>query len=212
MSGVDLASWFESHASSVSVNLARYFAGHKGDQFTGRHFEHYAAMGHPDRFVPSDLLAIETLSVSVPTEVAAQLLIENNRFFSELLADIPANIDIWDVPRSILDEESPASELYRRLRTLDDVAAVKAGKLLAAKRPRLIPIYDDFVSSELKPPPGRFWLSMHEQLSDPAVRATIDTVCSSAPEHVSFLRRIDVAIWMHVWVRRNEPNPPGVIS
>ena len=80
------------------MNLARYFAGHKGDQFTGRHFEHYAAMGHPDRFVPSDLLAIETLSVSVPTEVAAQLLIENNRFFSELLADIPANIDIWDVP------------------------------------------------------------------------------------------------------------------
>lgn len=202
--GFQLGRWFESNADSVQKNLARYFGGRDGDRFTGRHFEHYAAMGHPNRFEPCDLLAIETLSVSVPTEVAAQLLIENNTFFSELLAEIPANIDIWDVSRSVLSDDHPAAELHRRLQTLDDVAAVKAGKLLAAKRPRLIPIYDDFVASELKPAPGRFWVSMHDELSDPATRATIDAVCSTAPDHVSFLRRVDVAVWMHVWVRRNE--------
>lgn len=203
MSGIDLARWFESNASTVPANLDRYFGGNDGDLFTGRHFERYAAMGHPNRFEPSDLLAIESLSVSLPTEVAAQLFIEENHFFSALLADIPANVDIWNVPRSLLDDDHPAAELHRRLKTLDDVAAVKAGKLLAAKRPRLIPVYDDFVSSELKPASGKFWVSMYDQLADPAVRATIDAVCSNAPDHVSLLRRIDVAVWMHVWVRRN---------
>ncbi len=203
VSGIDLGSWFESHASSVRTNLDRYFGATEGYRFTGRHFEHYAAMGHPSRFEPSDLLAIESLSVSLPTEVSAQLFIEQSDFFSELLEEIPANVDIWNVPRWVLDDDHPAAELHRRLKSLDDVGAVKAGKLLAAKRPRLIPIYDDFVSSELKPAHGKFWVSMHDQLTDPALRAGIASVCSNAPDHVSLLRRIDVAIWMHVWVRRS---------
>lgn len=201
---LDLGDWFEERKTEVRANFARYFGGHGDDLFTGRHFEHYSAMGNPDRFEPSDLLAIEALSVRLPEEAAAQLFIEKVSYFSELLADIPANIDIWNVPRSVMEDSSAAAKLHTRLREdLDGVDWVKAGKLLASKRPRLVPILDDYVKSVVKPPKGRFWVSLYDQLLDENRRNTIAEVCECAPEHVSFLRRIDVAIWMHVWVQRH---------
>jgi hypothetical protein len=202
---VDLGDWFEEHNAEVKTNFDRYFGGHRDDLFTGRHFEHYSAMGNPNRFEPSDLLAIEALSIGLPKEVAAQLFLEEVDYFSELLADIPANIDMWDVPRSVMEDGSRAAELHTRLReNLDDVDWVKAGKLLASKRPRLVPILDDFVKSVLRPPIGRFWVCLYDQLVDQKRRKKIAEICSCAPDHVSLLRRIDVAVWMHVWVQRHD--------
>ena len=63
------------------------------------------------------------------------------------------------------------------------------GKLLAAKRPRLIPILDWKVELLLEPPTGRFWVTMHNQLADEARRRTIAEVCTAAPRDVSLLRR-----------------------
>lgn len=71
-----------------------------------------------------------------------------------------------------------------------------AGKLMAAKRPRLIPILDNRVSDFLKPPDGLFWVSLHDELSEESCRAAIAQACKSAPPWVSLLRRIDVAMWM----------------
>ncbi|MCV6976835.1 hypothetical protein H7J11_20420 [Mycobacterium bourgelatii] len=70
-----------------------------------------------------------------------------------------------------------------------------AGKLLAAKRPKLLPILDNEVNNFLKPPKGLFWVTMHDELSDPSRREAIADVCQAAPAHVSLLRRIDVALW-----------------
>jgi hypothetical protein len=70
--------------------------------------------------------------------------------------------------------------------------------LLASKRPRLLPVYDSLVKSLLNPHGGPFWLPLYDQLADPARRNRIERVCSTAPENVSVLRRIDVALWMHV--------------
>ena len=104
-----------------------------------------------------------------------------------------------------MEDGGPAEKLHSRLReSLDEVDWVKAGKLLASKRPRLVPILDDFVISELKPPQGRFWVSLYDQLVDKKRRDTIAEVCSCAPDHVSLLRRIDVAVWMHVWAQRHD--------
>jgi hypothetical protein len=68
---------------------------------------------------------------------------------------------------------------------------------MAAKRPRLIPVYDNEVKPVLKPPRGRFWVMMYDQLSDEGGRQKIAKVCFAAPADVSLLRRIDVALWMH---------------
>jgi hypothetical protein len=82
------------------------------------------------------------------------------------------------------------------LRTLPGVDWVIAGKLLAAKRPRLIPILDNKVRDLLQPPPTQFWISMWDELSDDSRRASIADSCANAPVDVSLLRRIDVALWM----------------
>jgi hypothetical protein len=194
----DLGNWFESHELRVRKNLDRYFSGNPGDLFTGRHFERYSDQGADNSFEPSDVLAVRTLSVDVPVESAAELLLTRGEWFSEYLADVPVERDMWDVERDVFADESAASLTHARLRTLDGVDWVTAGKLLASKRPRLLPVYDNLVKSLLNRHGGPFWLPLYDQLSDPQRRSKIDIACSTAPEHVSLLRRIDVALWMHV--------------
>ncbi|OBK23801.1 hypothetical protein A5634_05040 [Mycobacterium asiaticum] len=188
----DLADWFEANAERIAKDLDRYFTS-----FTGRWFEHFAALGDPNRFEASDLLAVEALSVQVPPEAAAKLLLTEPDRFNALLRRISRSADIWNVPRETL-QVGPAAELHTMLRTLPDVDWVIAGKLLAATRPRFIPILDNKVKNLLQPPTSRFWISMWDELSDDSRRTTVAEVCANVPADVSLLRRIDVAIWMAV--------------
>jgi len=55
----------------------------------------------------------------------------------------------------------------------------------------------------MRPPKGRFWVSLYDQLVDQKRRTKIAEVRACALDHVSVLRRIDVAVWMHVWVQRS---------
>jgi hypothetical protein len=195
----DLADWFENNAEQVGSDLGRYFEGKPMDQFTGRWFDQFAAIGDPNRFEASDIIAADALLVrhEVPPEAAARLLVIEPDQFNSLLRDIPWALDIWQVRRLDLDAGSKASDLHDLLRdALPGVDWVTAGKLLAAKRPRLIPILDNQVQAFLEPIPGLFWVSMHDELSDESRRSTITAVCQGAPPHVSLLRRIDAAVWM----------------
>lgn len=192
--GFGLAQWFTDNADQVRKDLASYFGGGK-EPFTGRWFEEFAAIGDPNRFQASDLLAVESLSVIVPPEAAATLLMTKGEQFNSLLRDIPREQNLWEVRRLDLDVGSAAEKLHNELRTLRGVDWVVAGKLLAAKRPKLIPILDNEVNKYLQPVQGLFWVSMHDELSDPQRRQTISEVCEGAPPTVSLLRRIDVALW-----------------
>ncbi len=186
----DLADWFEANAKQIGEDYDRYFRS-----FTGRWFEHFGSIGDRNRFDASDLVAVETLSVQVPPEAAAKLLVTEPDRFNALLRRIPRSVDIWDASRETL-QDGPAAELHTLLRTLPSVDWVIAGKLLAAKRPRLIPILDNKVKDLLQPPTSRFWISMWDELSDESRRVTVAQVCADAPADVSLLRRIDVALWM----------------
>jgi hypothetical protein len=191
-----LCDWFTDNAAQIDRYLKRYFDGASGDQFTGRWFEDFAAIGDTHRFEASDIVAVETLSVTVPPEAAAKLLVTDGERFNSLLRQIPREQDLWQVRRLAVDVGSPADDLHAALRTLPGVDWVTAGKLMAAKRPRLIPILDNRVKDLLKPPEGLFWLSLYDELSDESCRAAIAQACTSAPPHVTLLRRIDVALWM----------------
>jgi hypothetical protein len=52
----DLAEWFTVNAEQVDRHLRRYF-GKAANQFTGRWFDHFAAIADPNRFEASDLIA-----------------------------------------------------------------------------------------------------------------------------------------------------------
>lgn len=193
--GLDLAAWFTQNAEDVGRDLTRYFGG-GAEKFTGRWFEEFAAIGDPNRFGASDVLAVEALSVEVPPEAAAIMLIDQPERFNSLLRQIPREHDLWDTRRLTVDVGSPADDLHNALRTLPGVDWVTAGKLMAAKRPRLIPILDNKVRDFLQPPDGLFWVKLYDELADESRRAVINDACRSAPHHVSLLRRIDVALWM----------------
>lgn len=187
-----------------SSEISPRTSGGGKDRFTGRWFDEFAAIGDPNRFEASDLLAVEALSVQVPTETAAALLITDSEKFNALLRRIPRERDIWEVRRLDVNVGSPADNLHQALVSLDDVGWVVAGKLLAAKRPKLLPILDNDVNNFLKPPKEMFWVSMYDELADTARRSVIAEVCDVAPGHVSLLRRIDVALWRAA--KRRRPN------
>lgn len=192
--GFDLAAWFTNNADQVRRDLDGYFGGGK-EQFTGRWFDEFAAIGDPNRFEASDVLAVEALNVVVPPEAASALLITDTERFNALLRRIPREQNLWEVRRLDVNVGSPSEDLHRELRTLRGIDWVVAGKLLAAKRPKLLPILDNEVNDYLRPPKTLFWVSLHDELSDAARREAITDVCRFAPPHVSLLRRIDVALW-----------------
>jgi hypothetical protein len=113
--GLDLTAWFTRNAEQVSRDLTRYFGGGK-DKFTGRWFEEFAAIGDPNRFEASDVLAVEALSVEVPTEAASVLLITEAEKFNSLLRQIPRGQNLWEVSRLVVDVGSPADDLHTALR------------------------------------------------------------------------------------------------
>ena len=84
----DLAEWFTKHAEQVNRDLGRYFGGKPGDQFTGRWFDDFAAVGDPNRFEASDIIAVEALNVEVPSEAASSLLLTDSERFNSLLREI----------------------------------------------------------------------------------------------------------------------------
>ncbi len=199
---IDLGDWCQEHADQIKADFDRYFT-----DLNGRHFELFSAMGDPNRFTATDILAVEALSVKVPPNSAAKLLDTEAEEFNALLRGIPADQDLWETDPSDLGEDSPALTLYHRLKGLYGVGPVTATKLLASKRPRLMPVIDSLVSEVLQPPGGKFWLPLRNQLADKERRKKIAEVVACAPDNVTLLRRIDVAVWMHAWRRQNADMP-----
>ncbi|MCX4539017.1 DUF6308 family protein [Streptomyces sp. NBC_01669] len=190
------------------VDVRRYFGiglPPGGVPFTGSRFEHLAGGGDrpevADRITAEDLIAVQTLSVTVPAPVALDIL--EGRLgarLSGLLQAIPRDIDMTDADVSVLADGSPADQAWHLLRDQPDVGWVIAGKLLARKRPRLLPVYDKVVRCALGRPRPSFWLALHAALraDDRALHRQLLELrqVAGVPETVSALRVCDVAVWM----------------
>lgn len=173
------------------------------DAFTGAAFDVWDSTGrgpdaHPNRFTADDLLAVTCLSVHVPPRAAHQLLVTRGTEFEELLGAVGEDRDLAgeDAP---LTPASAAWRLEDRLRALPGVGRTTASKLLARKRPRLVPIYDSVVADVLTVrrahwEPLRLALradgaALHQRLTGLAAAAQL-------PPRVSALRVLDVLAWM----------------
>ncbi|MET7903909.1 DUF6308 family protein [Streptomyces sp. NPDC005355] len=194
-------------AEQVVDDLRRYFGiglPPGAGAFTGGRFEHLAGGGDrrqvADRFTAEDLVAVQTLSVTVPAPVALDLLEGPlGTQLSELLRDIPSDTDLSDADVSIVADGSPAYRAWCLLEDQYKIGWVIAGKLLARKRPRLLPVYDRVVRCALGHPPS-FWTDLRTALreDDAALHHRLLGLRQSAglPETVSALRVADVAVWM----------------
>ncbi|MEE1810063.1 DUF6308 family protein [Streptomyces sp. BE133] len=172
--------------------------------FTGSRFEHLAGGGDrpgiADRITAEDLVAVQTLSVAVPASVALDIL--EGRLgaqLSGLLQAIPWDIDMVDADADVVAEGSPADQVWHLLCDQYGVDWVIAGKLLARKRPRLLPVYDRVVRCAVGRPPS-FWLALHAALREDGAALHRQLLelrqAAGVPETVSALRVCDVAVWM----------------
>ncbi|WP_257134994.1 DUF6308 family protein [Streptomyces sp. wa1063] len=194
-------------AEQVADDLRRYFAiglPPGAGVFTGGRFEHLTGGGDrrqvANRFTAEDLIAVQTLSVTVPAPVALDLLEGPlGAQLSHLLRSIPADTDLADADASVVADGSPAHQAWSLLENQHKVGWVIAGKLLARKRPRLLPVYDRVVRCALGRPPS-FWTELRTALreNDGGLHHRLIDLRQSAglPDTVSALRIADVAVWM----------------
>jgi Family of unknown function (DUF6308) len=89
------------------------------------------------------------LGIVFDAEAAVAILDDRAKELNGLLAKVPNRVSLWEVDRAVVDDGSDADQLWHRLITIGKVGPVAAGKLLARKRPHLIPIYDDFVAKAM---------------------------------------------------------------
>ncbi|WP_086696180.1 DUF6308 family protein, partial [Streptomyces recifensis] len=172
--------------------------------YTGSLFAHLGAggdrVGVADVVTAEDLVAVQMLSVTVPAKAALELLEgERGRRLSELLRRVPACADMADVDAAELDRSSSAHHAWDLLCDTRGVGSVIAGKLLARKRPRLLPVYDRVVKCVLGRP-SSFWLPLHTALraDDHALHHTLLDLRKRAgvPDTVTALRVCDIVLWM----------------
>jgi len=213
MTPIDIPGELRDRAVSL---VERYFAtdGDGRARYSGAQFERLGGGGdRPDvacRFTEADLLAVSMLSVRIDGYHALHVLEYRADELNSLLAEIPADIALADPGAGdLVADGMPADVLWQavceiRPRPKDKrIGPVAAGKLLARKRPHLIPVYDSRVKKVLhRPYTDRWWWrDLRAQLAgDPALVHQLESVrVRSNAGHLSLLRTFDVMCWMYSW-------------
>jgi hypothetical protein len=154
-----------------------------------------------DDITSSDLLALTLLSVTIRPRGVRELLDNDEATRREALAMLKVLPSTECVLWEATDEDlANAEQLWRRLRSVESIGPVVAGKLLARKRPRLIPIVDSVVADVLRWDENSYWRNFRSCLRDETLRRAIERLRRPAgvPDSVvPTVRLLDVAIWMY---------------
>jgi len=207
----------ERDEATKSGPLSQYFGRGTRDAYTGSQFETIGGYwNQPENLyciTAGDLVALATLSVSVSGRAATEILSEPfQRQASELLCQISPTLSIIDADATyqLSNPDSAASRLWRLFRpatssdgdNVDQFGQVRTSKLLARKRPALLPVYDSVVGGVLglRGSVGH-WELMHELMTDDAnalwKRAEELRDQVGLADTVTPLRVVDIVLWMH---------------
>lgn len=83
----------------------------EGPRFSGAFFDQLADRAHPDRFTPSDLVAVSMLSLEVPAHAAIWMLDAGQQQLSQLLQALGPDRAICEAADDELADGSPAHRL-----------------------------------------------------------------------------------------------------
>ncbi|MEO8284028.1 MAG: DUF6308 family protein [Pseudarthrobacter sp.] len=163
-----------------------------------------------NRVTPDDLIAVSFLSVDVPGEAAFGILETHAALISDLLAQIPADLCMADAQPDdfdkVLGDASPAHQLWHVLRGRDTgrwgMGETRTSKLMARKRPLLVPIYDSVVGHVMSMESGSMgqWERWRSALTDgtglPQRLQEIRRL-SRITDPISDIRVMDIVLWMY---------------
>ncbi len=174
--------------------------------FAGVTFDLLGEGGDAKRDVVSetDLLAVSLLDTPYPAK-AVRLLIQQEptrREISQLLHEVPPRTPLWRAEDEALDAANAVWDYVKHLGGgRIGLGQTRISKLLARKRPHLIPISDSIVSRVIERAlKGSHWGVLRECLRHPdPLRARLDELKAEAQvdDRISLLRILDVSLWMH---------------
>lgn len=214
------AQWIRDHEAEVNDLFNGYFTKRIGDDsvnvWQGQHFEWFANRVPRDRFTEIDLAAIGALSVDLPAQTARELIEDNDGALRQLLRECElwaashgADLSNPNLSSTWLEAESSFNGLWAELirKKRIDLGPVKASKLMAAKHPGLVPIFDSQVSWLLgKSEVDSWWKPMRELVIE--VKPELDKLTLARDDiHVTTLRKLDVVLWMEARRRISKGEP-----
>lgn len=179
--------------------------------YTGSRFETLAGGGsaEPNRITSSDLIAVSMLAVHVPAQAGLGILGPMSEKIERLLYRIPVDAKLEELTQAeynqLLGEGSPAEDLWFLLRQKSDrwkVGQTTASKILARKRPHLIPVYDSVVKKQTKLSGSGLqwqrWFDAFHSGEDGTLATDLRSIREkSSQHHLSLIRVLDIVLWMH---------------
>ncbi|MCZ4278835.1 DUF6308 family protein [Rhodococcoides yunnanense] len=207
-----MPSLIEDRRTDQAVEVwSRYFAGGADGRpvYSGARFERFAGGGDKstaNEFTSDDLVAVSMLSVNVPPHASIRVLEFDRARCSELLADIPVDVALADAPEGLIGADSSAVALWKLLRRpsshqpklRDGIGPTTTSKLMARKRPHLIPVWDSVVSDVTGQPSLGNWDWLRTQLmqNDGSLATWIRSAAPVELQDISTIRLLDVLLWM----------------
>jgi len=206
--------------------LTIYFRG-TPRQFSGSLFDSFGGGGdRPDvenQITREDVLAVAAVNAPMPAAVASLLLTQPaSGRLATWLRQLPTDIDLWDAEDDTL---AIATKAWDEIRTIHEACTAAtayggfaANKLLARKRPRLIPLYDEKVRGVVYLAEGAsWWFSLRDAMrvggEDNEVRFR---VCAALLEadvgYISVLRGLDVILWSYANFGDSTPEQRGTAA
>jgi hypothetical protein len=151
-----------------------------------------------NRWHTADLLAVTLLDVGVRPQGVRTLLELRAEEFNERLLSISPNAELWSQDEAAVNGElEKARQLHKELLKLSGIGPVTASKLLARKRPKLVPISDRVIQRMLKlKAKDPFWQPLRTALMKPGAIAGIRAMRPNSFQDLSELRILDIALWM----------------
>lgn len=183
-------------------------------KYTGSHFETLGSQSNdPDVINASDLLAVQTLSVQVPARAAIGILGGQSGTITELLAALPNGKSLSSLSDEEftrwLGEDSPGQQLWDLLRrngngadgktlTRWGVGPTTASKILARKRPELIPVEDSVITRVTNRGKQSSWQMWWEEMrTDSVLEERAEEIREDTGHgELSTLRVLDIVLWM----------------
>jgi hypothetical protein len=224
---MDFAERLETYlnAETAASAVRDYMHGEGSAAYSGAWFDTYPAPPLAGSPVGGAVNGIDSDDLIATTMLSIQVRLGSNSGFdprklvrfpdhaeriSELLQQLPADLDLHELDEQeyatyVGAETAPAAQLWTLLRQQIELPRVATFKLLARKRPRLLPIRDGQLKAALGEQPD-WWKAWWETLRakpDIVTRLTEIRDLADAPT-LSLLRVADVAVWMNGTAPRSD--------